>query len=428
MVGDAAGPFSDSFWYSMSSTTADISYKSLFDGPGRLWFLTATAIGRTPSAMKALSCILLVQQITGSYGMAGLVGATQTLVAALLAPVLARLIDVRGERGVLTWSMLAHIIGVIALIWAAYSDLPEASMLVGAAIIGGSSVQFGSLSRARWVRELGRGRGLEKAYSLESMVDELGFVIGPMLVVPLCLQVHPTAGILASMIFTIIGTLMLLARPADASQTSRMSSPITAQDHRNGGSVVKIPAVQLIIASLLCMGVLFGAAEIVIVSFAEHHGSPNAASYVAAIFAIGSLLGAVFYGARQWPGSTPVKIMVTYWWIGLGTIPMLLAPNIPAMAVAVFITGLAISPGMIVGNLFVEQIAPPSKLTEAFAWLGSAMATGAAIGSIIAGYLVDEVGIVGAQWSAVAGGVACGLIVTFGWKLLRSPETEPIAV
>lgn len=410
----------------MSSTGA-VSYKSLFSEPGRLWFLTATAIGRTPSAMKALSCILLVQQITGSYGMAGLVGATQTLVAAFLAPVLARLIDIRGERGILMWSMMAHVIGVAALIWAAYSDLPEASMLVGAAIIGGSSVQFGSLSRARWVRELGRGRALEKAYSLESMIDELGFVIGPILVVPLCLQVHPTAGILASMTFTAIGTLMLIMQPTSG-ESARMSSPITSADHREGGSVVRIPAVQLIIASLMFMGVLFGAAEIVIVAFAEHHGSPNSASYVAAIFAIGSLLGAVFYGARQWPGSTPIKIMVTYWWIGLGTIPMLLAPNIPAMAMAVFITGLAISPGMIVSNLFVEQIAPPNKLTEAFAWLGSAMATGAAIGSIIAGYLVDDIGIRGAQWSVVAGGVACGLIVTFGWKLLRAPETEPIPV
>src|SRR5690606_14625586 len=110
-------------------------------------------------------CILLVQQLTGSYGMAGLVGATQTLVAAILAPVLARLIDVRGERGVLFWSMMAHVVGVAVLIAAAYSDLPTASMLVGAAIIGGSSVQFGSLSRARWVHSLGRGRALERAYS-----------------------------------------------------------------------------------------------------------------------------------------------------------------------------------------------------------------------------------------------------------------------
>lgn len=386
--------------------------------------MTATALGRTPSAMKALACILLVQQLTGSYGMAGLVGATQTLVAALLAPVLARLIDVRGEKGVLFWSMMAHIIGVIMLIAAAYSDLPSASMLVGAAIIGGSSVQFGSLSRARWVRSLGRGRGLERAYSLESMIDEMGFVIGPMMVVPLSIQVHPTAGILASMVLTVLGTVMLLRQPR-TDETVRMSTPIAQGHTGDEESVIRIPAVQLIIASLLFMGILFGAAEIVIVSFTEHHGQPNAASYVAAIFAIGSLLGAVLYGARHWPGSTPVKIFITFWWIGLGTIPILLAPSIPMMALAVFITGLAISPAMIVANLFVEQIAPPSKLTEAFAWLGSAMATGAAIGSIVAGYLVDEFGVRGGQWTSVVGGVACGIIVTVGWKMLRSPDIQP---
>lgn len=407
------------------SASSTVSYKSLFEEPGRAWFVTATAVGRVPSAMKALACILLVQQLTGSYGMAGLVGATQTLVAAILAPVLARLIDVRGEKGVLFWSMMAHIVGVAALIAAAYSDLPPASMLVGAAIIGGSSVQFGSLSRARWVRSLGRGRALERAYSLESMIDEMGFVIGPMLVVPLTIQVHPTAGILASMAMTVLGTVMLLRQPRTG-ETVRMSTPIAQGHTGNEQSVVRIPAVQLMIASLVCMGALFGAAEIVIVAFTEHHDQPNAASYVAAIFAIGSLLGAVLYGARHWPGSTPVKILITFWWIGLGTIPILLAPSIPMMALAVFITGLAISPGMIVANLFVEQVSPASKLTEAFAWLGSAMATGAAIGSIVAGYLVDEYGVRGGQWSSVVAGVACGLIVTVGWKMLRSPDPDPI--
>ena len=407
------------------SASNTVTYRSLFDEPGRAWFITATAVGRVPNAMKALACILLVQQLTGSYGMAGLVGAMQTLVAAILAPVLARMIDIHGERGVIFWSMMAHVIGVAVLIAAAYSDLPSASMLVGAAIIGGSSVQFGSLSRARWVKSLGRGRALERAYSLESMIDEMGFVIGPMMVVPLTISVHPTAGILASMFLTVLGTLMLLRKPRGETSV-RMSTPLAQGHTGDEQSVIRIPAVQLMIASLVFMGILFGAAEIVMVSFTEHHGQPNAASYVAAVFAVGSLLGAVLYGARHWPGSTPVKIFITFWWIGLGTIPILLAPSIPMMALAVFITGLAISPGMIVANLFVEQVSPSSKLTEAFAWLGSAMATGAAIGSIIAGYLVDEYGIRGGQWSAVGGGVACGLIVTFGWKLLRTPEAQPV--
>lgn len=399
-----------------------VSLKSLFDGPGRASFLIATAIGRTPSAMRTLSCILLVQQLTGSYGLAGVVGATLTLTAALFSPVLARLIDTRGERGVLIWSALVSVIGMILLIGAAYSDLPHYSMLLGAAVIGGSAVQFGSLSRARWVQELGRGRALERAYSLESMIDEGGFVVGPMLVVPLCLQVHPTAGILVATVFTILGTALLL-RSAGSKQQVAISTPITNGENRHGDSIIGVRSIQLIIVALLAMGYLFGSADIVIVAFAEDYGQPNAASYIAAVFAVGSLTGAALYGLRQWPGSTRLKILVTYWWIGLGTIPILLAPTPLIMAVAVFVCGLAISPGLIVSNLFVEQVAPAHKLTEAFAWLGSALATGAAIGSIVAGYLIDEVSVRGGQWSALAGGVLCGTLATLGWNAFKTDES-----
>lgn len=409
------------------SANSTISYRSLFAEPGRARFVTATAIGRTPSAMKTLACILLVQQLTGSYGLAGLVGATQMLVAAILAPVLSRLIDVRGERGVLLWAMTAHIFGVALLIAAAYSDLPTVSMLVGAAIIGGSSVQFGSLSRARWVRTLQRGRALERAYSLESMIDEMGYIFGPMLVVPLCIQVHPTAGILASMILTITGTMLLLVQPR-ADRSGRISTSGMLNQTNDKQSVIRIPAMQLIALAMVLAGILFGSAEIVIVAFAEHHSQPNSASFMVAAFAIGSLLGAVAYGARHWPGSTPAKLFFSFWWLGLGTIPILLAPSIPVMTVAVFIAGMAIAPALITVNLFIEHIAPQAKLTEAFAWMGSAGGTGGALGSILAGNLVDGFGVRGGQWGVVSGGIASALVITLGWKLLRAPDRNPVAI
>lgn len=405
------------------STQQPVTYKSLFAEPGRLWFVTATALGRTTTAMRALACILLVQQLTGSYGTAGLVGATQTIVGAVLAPVLARVIDARGERGVLFWAMLAQIIGVVLLISAAYSDLPEISMLVGAAVIGGSSVQFGSLSRARWVRSLGRGRALERAYSLESMIDEMGYILGPLIVVPLCVSVHPTAGILTSMSLTIAGSSMLLLQRRAASSANNSAS-LHRSDADSGRSVINLPAMQLIATAMLVGGTLFGAAEIMMVAFAEHHNQPNSASYMVAAFGVGSLLGAIAYGSRNWPGSTSLKLIVTFWWLGLGTIPILLAPNIPIMTAAVFVAGLAIAPSVITANLFVEKIAPPGKLIEAFAWMGSAGLTGTAAGSILAGYLVDTFGVRGGQWSAVAGGIAAALIITLGWKVFSAPESD----
>lgn len=408
----------------MSTSNANtVSYRSLFSEPGRAWFITATAIGRTPTAMKALACILLVQQLTGSYGMAGLVGAAQTLVAALAAPVLARFIDARGANGVLFWTMLAHIVGVIVLIAAAYSDLHASSMLLGAMIIGASSVQFGSLSRAKWVDELDRGQPLERAYSLESIIDEIGFILGPIMVVPLCLQVHPTAGILAAVLFVIIGSIMYIRQPHPETATQIGASSLMPGDAESK-SVMRIRAMQLITLALLFAGSIFGSVEIILVSFAEHQGMEEAASFMVASFAGGSLVAAVIYGARHWPGSIAIKLLVSFVWLGLGTIPIILAPNIPLMTLAVFVTGLAISPTLITANLFVEKVAPKKKITEAFAWMGSAAAAGVAIGSSASGFLVDEIGVRGGQFSAMAGGTAAALVIILGWKVFSAPTSD----
>lgn len=407
-----------------TSHTNTVSYRSLLSEPGRAWFITATAIGRTPTAMKALACILLVQQLTGSYGMAGVVGAAQTLVAALAAPILARLIDARGAQGVLIWTMLAHIVGVIVLIAAAYSNLHPSSMLIGAAIIGASSVQFGSLSRAKWVHELGRGRSLERAYSLESIIDEVGFILGPIMVVPLCLQIHPAAGIVTAVVFVIIGSIMFLRQPLPEAEAETGTETTFSSVASNEESVMRTPAMQLITLALVFAGTIFGSVEIVMVAFADHQGAESAASFMVASFAGGSLIGAIIYGARHWPGSIAVKLLFSFGWLGLGTIPMLLAPNIPVMTLAVFITGIAIAPTLITANLFVEQVAPQSRITEAFAWMGSAAAAGVAIGSSATGYLVDAFGVRGGQLSAMAGGLLAAVVIILGWKVFSAPRTD----
>jgi MFS family permease len=112
----------------------------------------------------------------------------------------------------------------------------------------------------------------------------------------------------------------------------------------------------------------------------------------------------------------------------LGTIPILLANTIPLMAVAVFVTGLGIAPTMIAANSVVEGLAPRRRLNEAFAWLSSAIASGVAIGSIIAGIVIDELGTRGGQAvGVVAGGMALVVILAGSGTLQRrsSTRTEP---
>lgn len=408
----------------MSTVRQSTGYLSLFDSASLVVFFTATFLGRVPSAMKALGAVLLIQQTTGSYTLAGIVGATQTLVSAFASPQLGRMTDRFGDKPVLFWTMLAHAVGMIVLILAALADAHWSLLLLGAAIVGGSSVPFGSLSRARWVALLGKGSRLDKAYALEAMADETGFVIGPLIVVPLAVSVSAAVALLLSLAITILSSLMLILQKQPESGTK---VPRHIEEHDDATPVMRIPGMQVIAAALIFFGLVFGAVEIVLVAFAEAKGTPAAASIMASAFALGSLIGAVIYGAISWRMSPSSRLKLALVWFTLGTIPMFLSNSVWQMTVAIIITGLGISPALIATNSVVEGLAPPKSLTEAFSWVGSALATGAAIGSTIVGFILDEIGLRSGQALGIFASLACILIIVLWGRHLR-PTHEPIHV
>jgi predicted MFS family arabinose efflux permease len=299
-------------------------------------------------------------------------------------------------------------------------------LFVAATVIGVSTVPFPSLSRARWASTLGTGPALEKAYALESIADEIGFIVGPIIVVPLAVAVSPPAGLLAVTAFVGVASLTLARQPRDASHEVRTAGADLAGDAGSGRSVIASRGMLVLVSALFCLGLIFGAVELMMVAFAEDQGSPEAASYLVAIFALGSMLSAIVVGSRSW--ATPPQRRFVIWSVALtvGTIPILLANSIPFMAIAVFVTGTAIAPTMIAANSVVEGLAERNRLNEAFAWLSSAVASGVAIGSIIAGVVIDELGTRGGQAVGVfAGGLAAVVVVAGAGTLRVRRATRP---
>ena len=74
------------------------AYLTVWRLPSAPVLLLAGFAGRLPSAMVPLALLLMVQQQTGSYAVAGLASATLGIAMAIMAPVLGRLADRRGPR------------------------------------------------------------------------------------------------------------------------------------------------------------------------------------------------------------------------------------------------------------------------------------------------------------------------------------------
>jgi predicted MFS family arabinose efflux permease len=125
------------------------------------------------------------------------------------------------------------------------------------------------------------------------------------------------------------------------------------------------------------------------VAFATEHGNRGASGPILAVFALGSLIAGLLYGTVKWRAPLHRRFLRGVICLAVGTVPIALAPNIPVMAAAGLIIGLAISPTVVAGMGLVEKLVPAAAVTEGFAWVGTALGVGVALGSSLAGRIVD---------------------------------------
>ena len=269
------------------------TYRSLLSIPYARAFVMAGFVARLSISMRALGAVLMVSQLTGSYGLAGAVAAAALLGEAVAAPRLGRLVDRYGQRRTLLVCLAVHSAGTLALVISAQIAAPSWVLLATAALSGAAALQVGSLVRARWSALVGGSPALEPAFALESTLDELIFVMGPALVTALALGVAPGAGLLGALALTIVGSLAL------ALQRRTEPTPAGVRD-RSEGSAIGNQGLRVLVATFVAAGAIFGTLDVAMVAFAEQVGSPGAAGPLLALVAAGSLFAGLAYGTRNW--------------------------------------------------------------------------------------------------------------------------------
>jgi MFS family permease len=401
-----------------ASTPTPLGWRELILNPDHLAFALPGFIGRLPLAMRALGCILLIQGITGEYGLAGLVGASQTLVSAFASPRIGQLADRHGTRPVLLVTLVIQTLAVVALIAGAYADAPAAMLILAAAAIGASAVPYGSFSQARWSQHVARGRDLERAYALEGMFGEFSFIIGPALAVFLSVEISPSLGLVVALVMTVIASAGFIRLPDVAPHDP-------APHDAPRASLLRNPVILTVAGSGLGMGVVFGATEISLVAFAEELDSEGMASVLIGIFAAGSLVAAVLYGIVHLRSPLRWRVLASAAWVGLWMIPTALVGTIPVMIACMVFAGIGISPWAISGTSLIERGVPPRALIEAFGWFSASVSTGAALGAFVGGIAIDAWGSDGGQAVAVAGGMLAIAIAALGWGRMAAVEGAP---
>jgi predicted MFS family arabinose efflux permease len=186
----------------------------------------------------------------------------------------------------------------------------------------------------------------------------------------------------------------------------------------------------VLLTGFVGVGAALGTLDVLLVSYAEHRKVPGGAPTLFALNALGSLIGALIYGAVKWRGSPTRRLLLLR--IGLATAYILpcLVPSPPLMAVAMLATGFFLAPALTVTFVLIGDLAPTGTVTEAFAWLVTLFTTGAALGSAVTGFALDHVGMGTAAPTAVVGVSGSVVLQAVGRRHLHRPVegTAPVSL
>ena len=395
-------------------------YLQVLRTPHALPMVLAAFIGRLPLSMVGLGSVLLIASETGSYGLGGAVAAVGAVTTAIAGPVLGRLADNHGQRRVLLPVLAVFVVAGFAFLFSVREDWPRWTMFVAAGVAGACIPPVSSMIRVRWTHLLRGSHRLHTALSMESVVDEFVFIVGPVLVTFLSTTGHATSGVVTAFVLATVGALLFAAQ-------GRTEPPPGGHESRNGPSAIRTPGLRVLFVVGAAIGAILGTLEIALVAFADETGALAMSGVLIAALAVGSMASGIGWGAIHWRLPLRHRLAGALVILTALSVPLLLIEGVWVMVPFVVIAGVAVSPSLISSFTLAELLVPRAVVTEAFTWIGTALGLGVAVGASLAGKIVDTSGANAAFLVAtVAAGIAA-VVVGLSQRVLHIPAEHAAA-
>lgn len=215
-------------------------------------------------------------------------------------------------------------------------------------------------------------------------------------------------------ILLLLGSLTFLA------DRNTEPAPLPPPTNVKKRSVIANRSMAILIPICICIGTIFGAADVSTVAYAKELGTPQDAGVVLAIYAFGSALAGFIYGSHSSRLPLALRFSIGATGIGLLSTTFIYCPNLWVMAGLMFISGLFISPTYINGNAIIRQQVTAHQLTEGLAWMSTGMNLGLSLGSSLAGLAIDASGSHGGYLVTTIAGVLTALLSWAGYRVFTS--------
>lgn len=443
-------------------------YARMFALPGAKAFCASAALARLPMSMMSLGIVLALNHLYNNWTVAGSMSAAYILAVAAVTPFYARMFDRYGQRRVGRVVLAIQIVVMLGFAFAALARVPIPLLFVLAIIMGATQFSFGALVRIRWTYLLDRTHHMDllnTAYALEAAIDEIVFIFGPILAATLATSVHPVSQLFVPTIACAIGgTIFFSLRSSeppvlrvvetsavesndldlriargefdsntdgnvDVSDSRAKRNSLSAQARTQTRNVLLYAGMLPLMLAFICFNMSFTTFDVSITGQMEHDGLDQFLGLQLAMIAVGSCIGALYFGSRAHRGSHWRRMIICLVLLAIGFALMRLTmDNYIVLGIIELLAGLTVSPLFATGNLIVKDMVPEGSLTEGLSWLTTAGQIGAAMGSLLGGVILDNIDAhagVMSTWIYVAAAIPFTLL---GWWVFsRKTADDPNA-
>lgn len=361
-------------------------YQDFFRQPGVPWLMIVGLLTRMPVGMVGLALLLHLREALGSFAIAGSLAGIYFVALAVGGPIQGRIMDRSGPRRVVALTSIVHPLGLIATLLLADRAAPLPAIASAAVVAGLFAVPKMVLIRTLWRHRFVDEEDRRRAFSLDAVLVELNFTLGPAIVAGIVAAAGARAAFATAIGVSIASVLLFLASgvmrhfPGGSTEERHLLGPL-----RQGRLVAVLAATMGFTAAV-------GLVDVGYPGYATSLGLTAFGGILLALNAFGSAIGGAIFGGMRFRVSVERQFVLVVGCMALPLAAHQLIDGLTAFGVAAFITGLTIAPAIACQSVLISRLTPSQYITEAFTWSSTSIVAGLGAGMAMGGWLIEASG------------------------------------
>lgn len=366
-------------------------YKRLLSTNGMWKASAASFIAHLRCGIIPIALNLAIAHYYDNWALVGIISAVYVIGVAIASPLYARLFE-RSERipGIIAVSFQS-IISILLILCLGFK-WHVIILAIISFMIGFTQYPTGSIIRTRWSMAVSN-ECIPIAYSWESVLDDMVFVISPAIAAVLSTMLNPLIPFIIMMACDMIGGYALFIVKYDVHVNMRTMNTDNINETINHRNIIGIMIALL--AFYIMVNAAWAAFDLSMTSYlTDMRSMPAMTGLLIALASIGSLIGGLVYGVIKWKPLGWNGLLIFQSIMIIGYVIMYACSFAPVWLLLLVAApcSFAYTPSATIMNLKVMDTVPRQRLTEGLAWTATALQIGSALGSSITGQVVQNIG------------------------------------